>query len=391
MKGASVGRGRGTEMPSASSMHFPLALPPGWKSVRFGDLVETKSGNSKLIKGKLSSTSLDGLVPAYSASGQDVWTSDAEWQADGVVLSAVGARCGKTFLARGSWTAIANTHVLIPRSGVDPKWLWYLTNDEAFWIKGGTAQPFVKVKDSKSLRVPLPPIQEQRRIAAVLDEAEALREKRRQTLVRLNSLVQSIFINMFGDPVRNEYDWPTVRLGDVAIIERKAVYPGEVNNQEQYVGLENITSNGAVEGVTTAGKADLKSSKFAFNDDHLLYGKLRPYLTKIAAPKFGGICSTDILPIKPGDSLYRYYLLYCLRTPAMVAQATNNAVGINLPRLSPTVLESFEIPLPPIETQRCFDSVVQEIHQQHKTLKTQAHLLDTLFDSLRQRAFRGEL
>lgn len=89
-----------------------------------------------------------------------------------------------------------------------------------------------------------------------------------------------------------------------------------------------------------------------FNNDHVLYGKLRPYLAKIAAPDFGGICSTDILPIKPGGSLDRRYLLHFLRTPGMVAHASNNAVGINLPRLSPKVLESFKIPLPPIEEQR---------------------------------------
>jgi len=110
--------------------------------------------------------------------------------------------------------------------------------------------------------------------------------------------------------------------------------------------------------VTTASEAALKSNKFAFDDGHVLYGKLRPYLAKIAAPTFTGICSTDILPIKPSARLNRRYLLHYLRIPEMVAYAASNAVGINLPRLSPKALESFEIPLPSIEEQRQIAAVL---------------------------------
>ncbi|MYG94056.1 MAG: hypothetical protein F4138_03560 [Acidimicrobiia bacterium] len=145
-------------------------LPPGWVQISLGECVRTRSGNSKLIKGRLAAAPESGLVPAYSASGQDVWCEEAEYRESGVVLSAVGARCGKTFLALGSWTAIANTHVLIPHDGIDSKWLWYLTNDEDFWLKGGSAQPFVKVKASKEIPVLLPPINEQLRVVAAIEE-----------------------------------------------------------------------------------------------------------------------------------------------------------------------------------------------------------------------------
>lgn len=155
---------------------------------------------------------------------------------------------------------------------------------------------------------------------------------------------------------RARYDgdlrWPRARLGDVVTIERETVTPEEIDGHELYVGLENVTSNGEFERVVTAGESALKSNKFIFDDGHILYGKLRPYLAKIAAPDFGGICSTDILPIRPDVRLDRRYLLHYLRTPTMVAHATSNSVGINLPRLSPRALESFGMPLPPIEEQR---------------------------------------
>jgi len=144
----------------------------------------------------------------------------------------------------------------------------------------------------------------------------------------------------------------------VAAIERKAIKPSEIVGHELYVGLENLDSSGKFLGVRASADAGLKSNKFAFTEDHVLYGKLRPYLAKIAAPDFGGICSTDIIPIRPGDRLDRRYLLHFLRTPAMVAHAAHKSVGINLPRLSPNVLESFEVPLPPIEEQRRIAAVL---------------------------------
>ena len=151
---------------------------------------------------------------------------------------------------------------------------------------------------------------------------------------------------------RDDMAWRHVSLVEVAAIDRTAANPDKISGRELYVGLENITSSGEFERVATAGKAGLKSMKFAFTEVHVLYGKLRPYLAKIAAPNFEGICSTDILPIRPSACLDRRYLLHYLRTPRMVAHAASKAVGINLPRLNPKILESFEVPLPPIQEQR---------------------------------------
>ncbi len=72
------------------------------------------SGNSKLIKGKLHDAPAENLFPAFSATGQDVWRDAFDREGDAIIISAVGARCGKCFLARGRWSAIANTHVVWP-------------------------------------------------------------------------------------------------------------------------------------------------------------------------------------------------------------------------------------------------------------------------------------
>jgi type I restriction enzyme S subunit len=116
--------------------------------------------------------------------------------------------------------------------------------------------------------------------------------------------------------------------------------------------LEHIERGGRIVGWQTVGEANPTSTKFLFGADHILFGKLRPNLGKVARPDFDGICSTDILPIRPGDRLDRGYLHSYLAQPQMVEFAASRATGANLPRLSPRVLETFDIPVPPLDEQR---------------------------------------
>lgn len=150
----------------------------------------------------------------------------------------------------------------------------------------------------------------------------------------------------------------TAPLGEVATIERATVQPDFIPDGETYVGLENITTEGSFSEVGRVAAGELKSGKFRFDDGHLLYGKLRPYLSKIAAPSFSGVCSTDILPLRAGPRVDRKYLLHFLRTPEMVGHASKLATGANLPRLSPIALAAFSIPLPPIGEQRRIAAVL---------------------------------
>lgn len=145
-----------------------------WDQTTFSDVVRHHAGNSSLIKGKLASTEAAGLFPAYSASGQDVWCKHYEYEGDAVVVSAVGSRCGKAFATSGKWCAIANTHVVWPDgSKVDKKFLGYYIDDEAFWMKSGTGQPFVLFKQSFARPLSLPPLPEQAAIASVLSDIDA--------------------------------------------------------------------------------------------------------------------------------------------------------------------------------------------------------------------------
>ena len=104
-----------------------------------------------------------------------MWCENYEHEGQAIIISAVGARCGKAFKASGKWCAIANTNIAFP----DPKLLdfafaFLVLNNEHFWVRGGSAQPFVKFPPSLDRHFALPPLAEQKRIVAKVDELMAL-------------------------------------------------------------------------------------------------------------------------------------------------------------------------------------------------------------------------
>lgn len=177
--------------------------------------------------------------------------------------------------------------------------------------------------------------------------------------------------------------WKTVKLREVATIDRSSIQPEQIENGTVYVGLEHIESGGSFIGIEHVDAGVLASTKFQFTEHHVLYGKLRPYLAKIACPEFNGICSTDILPILPSPKIERRYLFHFLRQPSMIDYASSLAVGANLPRLSPSVLEEFLIPLPPLEEQKR----IVDILDRAEALRAKRRAILVQLDELTQSIF----
>ena len=177
-------------------------------------------------------------------------------------------------------------------------------------------------------------------------------------------------------------EWKTVALDEVATIERSAIQPGAIRQGTAYLGLEHIEIGGKILGAKPVDEGELASSKFKFTERHVLYGKLRPYLAKISCPNFSGICSTDILPILPGSDLDRRYLCYFLRQPSMVDYANSRAAGANLPRLSPSTLAGFQIPLPRLVEQRRIAAVLDQAEALRDKRRAALAQLDTLTQSI---------
>jgi type I restriction enzyme S subunit len=124
-------------------------IPKGWEAKPLGKVANLVGGSATTKAAYVAA----GHV-AFSAAGPDGFLPDFEVDGDGVVLSAVGARCGRTFWASGKWSSIANTIKILPSEDDSMAvWLFLATENADIWPKRGSAQPFVSINDARAVRV----------------------------------------------------------------------------------------------------------------------------------------------------------------------------------------------------------------------------------------------
>ncbi|MBO5996515.1 MAG: N-6 DNA methylase, partial [Acetobacter sp.] len=142
-----------------------------YKLVKLKDVVKFGRGSSKYTKNIYKE---DGQFDAYSGAGCDGKVDFYENDCEAVIISSVGARCGKCFYATGKWTAINNTMVMYANEDkILNKFLYLLTNNEEFWPRSGSAQPFIRPSDAENQKIPLPPLEIQQQIVNACEEVEA--------------------------------------------------------------------------------------------------------------------------------------------------------------------------------------------------------------------------
>jgi type I restriction enzyme S subunit len=149
--------------------------------------------------------------------------------------------------------------------------------------------------------------------------------------------------------------WETKRLGDVCAFDKAQGIHGGL----PYVGLEHIESNTS-RFIGSLEPQPVKSATFKFTPEHILYGRLRPYLNKALAPDFEGHCSTEIFPIKPSQDLSRDYLLYWLLADETMERINATCTGARMPRAVMNEVLEFDFPLPPLSEQRHIVGVLDE-------------------------------
>jgi len=257
----------------------------------------------------------------------------------------------------------------------------------------GATIPHISRKALDELEVPVISVNDQLHIANLLSKAENLIVQRKESMRLLDEFLKSTFLEMFGDPVRNEKGWDMGKFKDLATLDRKQVLPSEFTKEDFYIGLEDIEKEtGNIIKTSSENAEDLKSSKFRFTTNHILYAKLRPYLNKVALPNQSGICSTDIFPVLPLEGKSnRFFICYLMRSKPFVTEMHSKSSGANLPRASAPVIESFKTYQPPIELQTQFAQIVEKTEALKTQYQQSLQELENLYGSLSQKAFRGEL
>ncbi|MCC7335149.1 MAG: restriction endonuclease subunit S [Pirellulaceae bacterium] len=260
-------------------------------------------------------------------------------------------------------------------------------------MQGSTHQT-IYMPSVKRFKVLLPPLSEQKRIADILDKADAIRRKRQEELDALSALRSSVFLRLFGDPRIQRTDWHQVNLGDVTILDAPMVDPRE----DEYIDLVHLgpdrieKNTGRLLPALTARDEGLISGKFLFDDRYLLYSKIRPYLRKVALPHFKGLCSADVYPIRPVEKVTtREYLFALLISEAFLSYTTSLPSRASIPKLNRKELAAYTFCLPPIELQQQYTETLRSHEHTTQTFCKASDESEHLFNALVQLAFKGEL
>jgi type I restriction enzyme S subunit len=305
-----------------------------------------------------------------------------------------GKALAKCFIIDKDDTYSLNQRICCIRSKeFDTKYLYYQLNRHEHFLAFNNGENQTNLRKDDILACPLikPSMEEQKRM---VDELDRISNDISRAILNTNQnannakeLFQSKLSEYFSIKKEN---WNTKRLKDLIVYDKT---PNKRKNLP-YVGLEHIESNTG-KFIGTLQPFEVKSSTFYFNENHVLYGRLRPYLNKVILPTFEGHCSTEIFPIKVSKEITRDFLFFWLITLSTVEKIDSTWTGARMPRANMNKVLEFEFQFPDLETQK-------EIVNELRFLANESAKLEEIYTSkslgleelkagVLKRAFENEL
>ena len=300
-------------------------------------------------------------------------------------------------------------HVFRPSERITGPYLFnllrapYVRKAGAVKMKGAAGQRRVPADFFAALQIPLPPLAEQKRIAGILDAADALRAKRREALAQLDTLLQSTFLDMFGNPVTNPMGWDVTtvdRIGSVKgglqVTSKRRSLPIE----RPYLRVANVFRGFLeLDEIKTIRLTDTEELRTSLEYEDILIVEGHGNKEEI------GRCALwdgSIAQCVHQNHLIRLRCDRSKASPLYVENYINSPGGrksltgtsrttSGLNTISVSKVRGSEIQVPPLDLQHRFAAIVESIEQQKSRQQTHLAELDTLFASLQSRAFRGDL
>ncbi len=268
---------------------------------------------------------------------------------------------------------------------------YYLLSKKEFVnnVGRGVAQNNINLSILREMEIVVPALGEQRAIVSQLNEVSNLISLYHQQLAKLDELVKSRFIELFGDLKTNPHNWQCRSLLDVAEIDTTMVTDYEKYADYPHIGIDSIEKNtGRLFGYRTIAEDRVISGKYLFTAKHIIYSKIRPNLNKVALPDFEGLCSADAYPILPKENVcLRIYLGYVMRSEFFLDYILPFSRRANMPKVNKEQLSGFVLPVPPIDLQNRFAAFVEQTDKSKLAIQESLAKLETLKKALMQQYF----
>lgn len=329
--------------------------------------------------------------------------------AEGDILISLTGNVGRVGrIGKKNLPAVLNQRVgklIINSKEAFPDYLFHVLNSnlvEAKLIENakGIAQKNIGSSDIEKIEIPLPLIEDQKRIVKILDEADALRQKRKQAITLLDDYLKSVFLEMFGDPMLNPKGWKSKKISELC---RVKIGPfGSLLHKSDYVpdGIPLVNPKHMIDGKIIADPENCISTEKhnQLKDYHLKTGDLimarRGEIGRCAVvtpkeDKF--LCGTGSIFLRPEGEVNNVFLHYLFTTESMIKVFENGANGVTMQNLNANTIKKTNIIYPPIDLQNKFSDIFTKTSELKKVMITQSAELEISFQALMQKAFKGEL
>lgn len=342
-----------------------------------------------------------GPYPYYGANGVQDYVADYIFDDELVLLAEDGGNFGSkdkpiAYRVSGKCWVNNHAHVLRPKQGLDVDYLCYslMFYDVSGLVNGATRQKLTQA-DMRKMEIPVPPLEEQRRIAALLDKVSDLIAKRRTQLDKLDLLVKARFVEMFGDPISNPKGWETGKIRDVVSEARYGTSrPAVEGGAYKYLRMGNITFDGHLD-LSNLKYIDIPESeikKCIVKRGDVLFNRTN------SKELVGKTCVFDldepmviagyIIRVRVNDKVLPDYLSavlnsqYGKKTLADMCKAIVGQANINAQEL-----QNIAICIPPVELQRQFSQSVNQVNKLASNINCGLEKLETLKKALMQQYF----
>lgn len=341
--------------------------------------------------------------PVYGANGIIGYYNEYNHEDPTVLITCRGATCGTLNISKPfsyvNGNAMALDNVI---DGVDEKYLYYYLQSRGLTdIISGSAQPQITIQNLTKVIVSYPSVEQQKRIVSMLDKADEIRTKKKQANDKLDEFLKSTFIDMFGDPVKNDKSLPIAKVGELTTLVSSGSTPlgGSSVYQDEgvlFIRSQNVLMNKfdftdiahiSDEIYNSMARTQVQMNDVLLNITGASIGRIHRYMFKDKAN-----VNQHVSIIRPVlDTISPVYLEYCIGNSNYQHNILRQNSGSTRQAFNFEQIKGFKIPLPPIENQNKFAQIVEKVEEQKQKNELVIEQMDNLFNSLSQRAFKGDM
>ena len=369
-----------------------------WKKVKLGDICEVITGNTPLKK-----------VKEYWDKDEVPFITPPELKYEGInyitpsiFVSKIGAKQGRIIpknsicvccigslgklgiLKEDGITNQQINSLILKDKNIDLLYLYFYLKTIKNNLEATASSTTVKIINKSSfekIEINLPSLEIQKKISKKLELLENNINFRKLQLNSLNELSKSLFTTMFGDIKTNDKNWEIKKLKE--LVEIKSFIINENLNSIWLLNLEDIEPNtGKLIKKREVSFKNIPSSTISFNENYVLYSKLRPYLNKVFLPDEKGFGTSELVPLLPKKNIHKIFLTEYLRNDKIVDFLSQKVSGAKMPRIIMKEFQDLNLIFPPIELQNKFAERIEKIEKLKFEIEKSIEEAQKLYDSL---------